>query len=72
MLFTAADVVLINKIDLSPHLDFNVAAFINIVSGLNPKVKIFQVSCKTGKGLDGWFAWLQNEMQVLKATVARK
>jgi len=69
-MFTEADVVLINKTDLLPYLDFNVISFTKAVSGLNPKVKIFQVSCKTGQGLEDWFSWLQNQMKEMKATRA--
>jgi len=66
-MFIGADVVLINKIDLLPYLDFNVTTFTQAVSGLNPKVKIFQVSCKTGQGLEGWFSWLQDTIKEIKS-----
>jgi len=66
LMFTETDVVLANKIDLLPHLDFNTAVFNQAVTGLNPDVKIFQVSCKTGEGLESWFSWLQNEMAQMK------
>ena len=65
-MFTGADVVLVNKIDLLPYLDFNFNAFHQAVTGLNPKVTIFQVSCKTGEGLEAWFSWLQDEMKRMK------
>ena len=58
LMFTEADVVLLNKADLLPYLDFNIEAFHRAVTGLNPEVKIFQVSCKTGDGLEDWFSWL--------------
>jgi len=58
LMFTEADVVLINKIDLLPYLEFNLAAFRKAVTGLNPKAKILPVSCKTGEGLEDWFSWL--------------
>jgi len=58
LMFTEADVVLLNKADLLPYLDFNMEAFRRAVTGLNPEVKIFQVSCKTGEGLGDWFSWL--------------
>ncbi len=58
LMFTEANVVLINKIDLLPYLDFNIDAFYKAVTGLNPKVRIFQVSCKTGEGLEPWRSWL--------------
>ena len=64
LMFTEADVVLVNKIDLSPLLEFNMTSFVNATKGLNPKVNIFQVSCKTGKGLEGWFSWLEQQMGV--------
>jgi len=67
IMFAGADVVLINKIDLLPYLEFNIASFTNAVTGLNPKVKIFQVSCKTGQGLEGWFSWLQEQMKEMKS-----
>ena len=66
LMFTEADVVLVNKVDLLPYLDFNVEAFSKVVTGLNPRVKIFQVSCKTGEGLEAWFSWLEDELEQIK------
>jgi len=66
LMFTEADVVLVNKIDLLPYLDFNITAFSQAVTGLNPRVKIFQVSCKTGEGLEAWFSWLEDEIKQMK------
>jgi hydrogenase nickel incorporation protein HypB len=59
-MFADSDVVLLNKIDLQPHLDFNVEGFKKTVTGLNPDVIIFPVSCKTGTGMEAWFAWLES------------
>jgi hydrogenase nickel incorporation protein HypB len=59
ILFAEADVILINKIDVLPYFDFNLDAFPEIISGLNPSVKIFKVSAKTGEGMDGWISWIQ-------------
>jgi len=67
LMFTQADVVLINKIDLLPFLEFDIAYFSNAISGLNPEAKIFQVSCKTGQGLEGWFSWLQGQIKETKS-----
>ncbi len=66
-MFTQADVVLINKIDLLPFLEFDIASFSNAISGLNPEVKIFQVSCKTGQGLEDWLSWLQEQIKEMKS-----
>ena len=70
LMFTEANVVLVNKIDLLPYLDFNITAFNQTVTGLNPEVKIFPVSCKTGEGLEAWFSWLRDEIKKLKTTTA--
>ncbi len=57
-MFADSDCVLLNKIDLMPHLDFDNDAFRRTVTGLNPDVIIFPVSCQTGTGLADWYAWL--------------
>jgi hydrogenase nickel incorporation protein HypB len=67
LMFTEADVVLINKIDLLPYLEFNIPAFHKAVIGLNPTAKILQVSCKTGEGLEDWFSWLLDEIKQTKS-----
>ena len=66
LMFTEADVVLINKIDLLPYLEFNIPAFHKTVIGLNPAAKILQVSCKTDEGLAEWFSWLLDEIRKIK------
>jgi hydrogenase nickel incorporation protein HypB len=58
-MFADTDVVLLNKVDLQPYLDFDDAAFRKVVIGLNPDVIIFPVSCKTGAGMAAWFSWLE-------------
>lgn len=58
-MFADSDVVIVNKTDLQPYLDFNMDAFIKVVTGLNPDVFIFPVSCKTGEGMADWLAWLE-------------
>jgi hydrogenase nickel incorporation protein HypB len=64
LMFSEVDVVLVNKIDVLPHFDFNMEAFDQTVSGLNPKVKIFPISCKTGEGLEAWTAWLSAQIDL--------
>ena len=67
LMFTEVDVVLVNKVDLLPYLDFNITAFSQAATGLNPGVKIFPVSCKTSEGLEAWFAWLEGEIKQMKS-----
>jgi len=62
LMYAEADVVVINKLDLLPYVDFDLAHFRKIIKGLNPEVKIFEVSCKTGEGMDAWCSWLENEI----------
>lgn len=58
-LFRTSDVVVLNKADLLPHIDFDLDYFRKTVQALNPGVPILTVSCRTGEGLDTWMAWLQ-------------
>ncbi len=62
VMFTKANVVLVTKIDLLPVMDFNMAAFQKAVKGLNPNAALFKLSAKTGQGIDGWLAWLQQHL----------
>ena len=72
LMFAETDVVLVNKIDLLPYVDFSMDEFSKTVAGLNPKVKIFPVSCKTGEGLETWFSWLKDEIKQTKSRQAKK
>ncbi len=58
-MFADTDIVLLNKTDLQPYLDFNMNAFKKAVIGLNPDVFLFPVSCKTGEGMQAWYSWLE-------------
>ncbi|MGD0795749.1 MAG: hydrogenase nickel incorporation protein HypB [Dehalococcoidales bacterium] len=62
-MFADTDVVLLNKTDLQPYLDFNADAFKKVVTGLNPDVFIFPVSSKTGAGMAAWFSWLETALK---------
>jgi len=66
LMFSGVDVVLINKIDFLPHLDFNLESFRTAVAGINSRARIFQVSCKTGEGIDQWLSWLMGEIKMKK------
>ena len=63
LMFTVADIVLINKIDLLPHVKFDTDAYKKTVENLNKSVEIFEVSCTTGQGIDLWLSWLQNQLR---------
>lgn len=57
-IFIAVDAVVVNKIDLLPYVHFDLPAFRKLVVGMNPDVRVFEVSCETGIGIEGWIEWL--------------
>jgi hydrogenase nickel incorporation protein HypB len=57
-MFAASDLVLLNKTDLLPHLEFDVAETIANAHKINPSIRVLQVSARTGEGMDAWIAWL--------------
>lgn len=63
LMFSESEVIVINKIDFLPFIDFDLAAFNRAVTGLNPNAKIFQLSCKTGEGVGEWVSWLESELR---------
>jgi hydrogenase nickel incorporation protein HypB len=61
-MFRAAEVMLLNKIDLLPHLNFKVNDCINYAKMVNPAIEIFQLSAVSGEGLDRWYDWLKQQV----------
>lgn len=59
LMFSAVDAVILNKMDIMPYIDFDMKRFRKGVQGINRKVPIFEISCKTGEGLDRWVDWLK-------------
>lgn len=58
LMFRAADLVVINKIDLLPHLDFDLPLFLRRIDAVNPGVPRILLSARTGEGVEEWCAWL--------------
>jgi len=58
-MYRGVDVLLINKTDLLPYVTFDMARFRQGVEILNPGVRTFAVSCRTGEGLPAWLEWVQ-------------
>ena len=63
-IYRGIDCLLLNKIDLEPYLDFDMSYFQKGIETLNPGVKVFPVSAKTGEGFDSWISWLQEKVKV--------
>jgi hydrogenase nickel incorporation protein HypB len=59
VMFQKADYVLVTKVDLVPHLDFDLARLEDNLRRVMPDPKILRVSARTGEGMEGWRAWIE-------------
>ena len=60
LLFNLAKALVLNKTDLLPYVDFDLARARNFATKLNKELDIFEVSCRKGDGLEGWYNWLRS------------
>ena len=58
-MFHAADLLLLNKIDLLPYLDFDIDKCIEYAKRVNPRIQVLQVSATTGEGMQDWYQWIK-------------
>jgi hydrogenase nickel incorporation protein HypB len=61
-MFYSSTVCVINKTDLLPYVPFNIEKAREYIQRVNPKLKIFEVSCTTGEGLQQWYSWLKDQI----------
>jgi len=66
LMFQESTVLLINKIDLMPYVDFDRDKALRDARAINQDLTIFEVSCRTGDGLGQWFAWLRGRIEAHK------
>ena len=66
LMFQESAVMLINKIDLLPYVDFDLAKARRDALSINKNLQIFEVSCKNGIGLDGWIKWLTDRIDAFQ------
>jgi hydrogenase nickel incorporation protein HypB len=59
LMFQESSALLINKMDLRPHVDADPAIIRRDALSLNPSMRVFEVSCRTGEGVGGWVGWLK-------------
>ncbi len=59
LMFRESAVLILNKIDLLSHIDTDIEKIKADALSLNPSLKIFEVSCRTGQGIEGWTEWLK-------------
>ncbi|NOV32481.1 hydrogenase nickel incorporation protein HypB [Methylomonas sp. ZR1] len=69
-MFHAADLMILNKTDLLPYLDFDSAQCIQYAKQVNPRIKVLSLSAKTGEGMDNWLTWLRAEMALQRIEYA--
>ena len=58
LMFRACELVLVNKIDLLPHLEYDVDRLLYNIDQVHPEVETILLSARTGEGIDGWREWL--------------
>ena len=63
--------MLLNKIDLLPHLRFDVERCIDLARRVNAGARVFRVSATTGEGMSEWYDWLQAQRQIAATGVGR-
>jgi hydrogenase nickel incorporation protein HypB len=62
-MFRASEVMILTKIDLLPHVQFDVQRCIEYAQQVNPQIQVFQVSAMTGSGLESWYEWLSEKVK---------
>jgi len=63
LIFRTSDAFVVNKIDVMDHFDFDMGAFRERVRRLNPDAPVFEVSCRTGEGIESWSRWLKERIR---------
>jgi hydrogenase nickel incorporation protein HypB len=67
-MFAASQIMIVNKLDLLPYVDYDVKKVKRQALAINPHLQIFELSCRTGEGLDAWCEWLMAFVQSQVAT----
>lgn len=65
-MFKASRLMLVNKIDLLPYVDFDVQQCIEYARQINPDIEVIEVSATQGQGMQEWFSWLKNAMRAVQ------
>ena len=64
-MFAAATLLLLNKTDLLPYVDFDVARCIEAARRVNPGIEVIQLSARSGDGMAAWLQWLEQRLAPL-------
>jgi len=68
LMFRESKLLFINKIDLLPYVDCSVQSIREEALNINPALIFFEISCKTGEGLDAWYRWLKETVDAGKSS----
>ena len=64
--FAAADLMILSKIDLLPHVDFDVDRCVGHARAINPAIEVLQLSARTGAGMAGWLGWVAHAANAVR------
>ncbi|WP_027183485.1 hydrogenase nickel incorporation protein HypB [Desulfovibrio inopinatus] len=67
LMFNISSVLILNKTDLLPYVDFDLDRAAGFARALNKDIEVFPLSCRTGEGLEQWYAWLRKHVAAKKA-----
>jgi len=67
LMYEVCDVVLVNKIDVLPYFDFDLAKCIENIHMRNPRARVIPLCAKTGEGMEEWYRWLRDSVAAYKA-----
>lgn len=65
--FAGASAVILNKVDLLPHLHFDLDRVLKDLHTVNPNAVVFQVSAETGEGMNAWYDWLGRNLEKMRS-----
>ncbi|WP_025038301.1 hydrogenase nickel incorporation protein HypB [Bradyrhizobium sp. DOA9] len=68
-MFQSANLMILNKIDLLPHVDFDVDRAVGYAREVNPNIEVIQLSARSGTGFEGWYDWIRREGQRVRDAV---
>jgi hydrogenase nickel incorporation protein HypB len=68
-MFRAAEMMILNKTDLLPHVDFDIDRAIANAREVNPDISVLRVSAKTGEGLEAWYTWLREARAAARTAI---
>ena len=68
-MFAAAQLMLLTKTDLLPHLSFDVQSCVDYARRVNPGIRILQLSATTGEGMNAWIDWLLHPDAIVPTSV---